>query len=119
MPNRREDDKYFKRPNNPDQRKLDQSLFNDGQIKRALFVLLIRSANMSKEMDDLRAQVSETRGAMKSAVELIRGLRQQIIDAGTDPTALAEITTGLKEDEDALSEAVANNPGGSTGNQPT
>ena len=65
---------------------------------------------MGLELDDLTAQVAETKTVMKSAVVLIQGLRQAIIDAGTDPAALKALTDGLKEDEDALSAAVAEVP---------
>lgn len=66
-----------------------------------------RTIAMSAEMDALVAQVKETNDAANSAVTLIRGLRQQIIDAGTDPAKLKELTDSLKASEDPLTEAVA------------
>jgi len=66
--------------------------------------------DMGLELDDLTAQVAETKTVMKSAVVLIQGLREAIIEAGTDPVKLKELTDGLKEDEDALSAAVSNEP---------
>ena len=85
----------------------------DPNILDCLFLLKrIRKElkDMAQELDDLTAQVAETKTVMQSAVVLIQGLRQAIIDAGTDPAKLKELTDGLKVDEDALADAVANVP---------
>lgn len=66
---------------------------------------------MSKELDDLTAEVTATKGVVASAVTAIAGLRQQIIDAGTDPAALQALTDDLKASETALAAAIAT-PGG-------
>lgn len=62
---------------------------------------------MSQQMDDLKTEVANTKAGVASAVTLIAGLRQQIIDAGTDPAALQELTDSLKASEADLAGAVA------------
>ena len=90
-------------------------LQSDGALYRnALFHILIRTSKIMALLDELTAEVAETKGVVASAVELIKGLRQQIIDAGTDPTKLAELVASLDTDNKALAAAVANT-GGSTG----
>lgn len=96
------------------ERRLDEILANQVQIKGALFHLLVRSYTMSQAVDDLTAEVASIKGVVASAVALIQGLRQQIIDAGTDPAKLADLTAALKASEADLAAAVAA-PGGSTG----
>lgn len=66
-----------------------------------------RSQAMSQQMDDLKTEVANTKAGVASAVTLIAGLRQQIIDAGTDPAALQELTDSLKASEADLAGAVA------------
>lgn len=66
-----------------------------------------RSQTMAKELDDLTAEVAGTKAGVDSAVTLIAGLRQQIIDAGTDPAKLQALTDSLKASEAELAGAVA------------
>lgn len=68
--------------------------------------LLHRSQEMSKELDDLTTEVANTKAGVDSAVTLIAGLRQQIIDAGTDPAKLQALTDALKATEADLAGAV-------------
>ena len=66
---------------------------------------------MSKEMDDLTAQVAAQTTVEQSAITLIEGLAAQLAAAGTDPAKLAALTTQLKTSADALSAAItANTP---------
>lgn len=65
-------------------------------------------------LDALTTEVGEISDTVDSAIALIAGLRQQIIDAGTDPTKLADLVAQLDAKQQALAEAVAT-PGGSTG----
>jgi uncharacterized membrane protein len=62
---------------------------------------------MAVSLDNLTAQVAATKGVAQSAIVLIEGLVQRIIDAGTDPAALDALTASLKADTDALAAAVA------------
>lgn len=87
-------------PDEHEERKLDQ-------ILAALVELKQQGVDMSKELDDLTAEVAATKTVVDSAVVLIQGLRQQIIDAGTDPAALQALTDSLKSTEAALAAAVA------------
>ncbi len=64
-------------------------------------------AAISPELQALTDQVTATTGAEASAVVLIGGLRQQIIDAGTDPAKLKALTDSLAASQAALAAAVA------------
>ena len=92
-----------------------------GELGNALYVLLWKAYNMSKEMDDLQAQVQSTKGVIQSAVVLIRGLKERLDEAGTDPAKLNAIREDLDQRDDELAAAVAaNSPpsgggGGSSG----
>lgn len=66
---------------------------------------------MSAQLDLLIQQVSETNTVIDSAVTLIAGLRQQLIDAGTDPQKLADLAASLDASEKALAAAVTANTG--------
>lgn len=69
-----------------------------------------RLDRMSTQLDALTAQVAKTNGIVESAITLIDGLRQQIIDAGTDPAALQALTDSLASESDKLAAAVATPP---------
>lgn len=64
---------------------------------------------MSKQLDDLKAAVEKTLEVEASAVTLIRGLAQQIQDAGTDQNKLNELRDGLLAKAAELGSAVAAN----------
>lgn len=73
--------------------------------------ILERLDIMSKEMDDLAAQVKANSDLLDSATTLINGIADRITAAGVDPTKLAALTTELKAKDDALAAAVtANTP---------
>lgn len=66
---------------------------------------------MSKELDDLTAEVAQETTVENSAITLINGLAAQITAAGTDPAKLAALTASIKSSSDALAAAVtANTP---------
>jgi hypothetical protein len=65
---------------------------------------------MSKELDDLTAQVEQTKSIEQSAVVLINGIAAKIAAAGADPVALAKLSSDLKVSANALADAVAANP---------
>jgi hypothetical protein len=71
---------------------------------------LIRVQTMSAQLDALVAQVNETNTVIQSAIILIQGLRQQIVEAGTDQAKLTELVASLDASEQELAGAVANNP---------
>lgn len=68
-----------------------------------------RHLMMSKELDDLTAEVTETSGFIDSAVTLIEGIAARIEAAGIDRQKLTALTTELNAKSDALAAAVAAN----------
>lgn len=67
--------------------------------------------HMSKEFDDLTAQVTRNSEVLDSAIVLINGIADRITAAGVDPVKLNALTTELKAKDDALAAAVvANTP---------
>lgn len=80
-------------------------------IHRKLNRVLERLCAMSKELDDLTAQVKSNSDLLDSATTLINGIADRITAAGVDPTKLAALTAELKAKDDALATAVtANTP---------
>lgn len=66
---------------------------------------------MAGELDALTAQVADNTSVEGSAVQLLQNLHDLLVQAGTDPTKLAALTTTLKTSRDALAAAiVANTP---------
>ena len=81
------------------------------EISRKLSLILERIDRMSKELDDLTAQVKANSDLLDSATTLINGIADRITAAGTDPTKLAALTAELKAKDDVLAAAVtANTP---------
>lgn len=61
-------------------------------------------------LDALETEIGEISGTVDSAIALIAGLRQAIIDAGTDPAKLAALVSQLDSKQQALAAAVAEAP---------
>lgn len=84
------------------------------KLDKILYLLLLNvegEIEMSKELDDLTAQVSSNSDAVKSAITLINGIADRIAAAGVDPAKLSALTAELKAKDDELSAAVvANTP---------
>lgn len=74
-----------------------------------LYTINAKVTHMSAQLDSLTAQVSANTDVIESAVTLIAGLRQQIIDAGTDPAKLQALTDSLAAEDAKLAAAVAQN----------
>jgi len=73
--------------------------------------IMERLDTMSKEVDDLTAQVTANTGTINSAIVLINGIADRITAAGVDPAKLTALTTELKAKDDELAAAVtANTP---------
>jgi hypothetical protein len=64
---------------------------------------------MSAELDALTAQVAQNCQVTQSAITLIQGLAQQIMNNVNDPTALAALASDLQAQDSALADAVAQN----------
>lgn len=74
-------------------------------------LIIERFETMSKELDDLTAQVKSNSDLLDSATTLINGIADRIAAAGVDPTKLAALTAELRSKDDALAAAVtANTP---------
>lgn len=66
---------------------------------------------MASDLSVIQAQVEKTIGVEQSAITLIQGLAAQIADLKNDPAALQALADQLSASADALSSAVAANPG--------
>jgi hypothetical protein len=74
-------------------------------------LILEKLKYMSQELDNLTAQVKANNDLLDSAITLINGIAARITAAGTDPAALAALTSELKAKDDELAAAVlANTP---------
>lgn len=81
------------------------------ELGEALSLILINQETTMSQLDDLTAQVAANKTITASALTLINGIAARITAAGTDPAALAALTTSLKSDDDNLAAAVtANTP---------
>lgn len=65
---------------------------------------------MANEIEDLTAEVAETKGIMQSAKVLIEGFAAALAAAGTDPVKLAELRTSLDAGSTELQDAIIANP---------
>ena len=74
-----------------------------------LAYIIERLETMSKELDDLTAQVAANSTLLDSATTLINGIADRITAAGVDPAKLAALTAELKAKDDALAAAVTQN----------
>jgi len=60
-------------------------------------------------LDDLTAEVEENTSVVASAVTLLKGLKEKLDAAGTDPVKLKALSNQLDTQNKALAEAVAAN----------
>lgn len=60
-------------------------------------------------IDDLIAEVEETKTVTKSVLALIQGLKDRLEEAGTDPAKLQAVIDDLDAQNKALADAVAAN----------
>jgi Arc/MetJ-type ribon-helix-helix transcriptional regulator len=80
-------------------------------IQQLLRELLQKENTMAGELAALQAQVAANTEVEASAITLIQGLADKLKAAGTDPVALAALTTELETSKEALAAAiVANTP---------
>lgn len=102
------------RRSSSDGHKLDEILHKLKDVSywqgRIIVALYLRTENIMANLDALESEVGEVSGTIDSAVTLIAGLRQQIIDAGTDPEKLSALVQKLDSKQQALAAAVAKNP---------
>lgn len=69
-----------------------------------------QGTKMSAELDRLTTEVTETSGAVDSALALIAGLADQIRALSTDPAALTALADSLDAQQAKIAAAVAANP---------
>lgn len=78
-------------------------------IKVALRLNLERGKDIMAMLDDLTAQVAANTSVVQSAIVLIKGLHDKLVEAGTDPVKLAALKDELAASDAALAAAVAEN----------
>lgn len=71
--------------------------------------ILERLTKMAIQLDELEATLARNTDATDSVVVLITTLRQDIINAGTDPVKLKEVTDKLQANTDKLAAAAIAN----------
>jgi len=71
--------------------------------------ILTKVNHMSAELDTLTSEVSETNTVVDSAIVLLKGLKQKLDEAGTDPVKLKELSDSLNAQQDKLAAAIAEN----------
>jgi len=71
--------------------------------------ILERLTHMAIQLDELEATLSRNTDATDSIVVLITTLRQDILNAGTDPVKLKEVTDKLQANTDKLAAAAVAN----------
>ncbi len=79
------------------------------RIERTVRLILYGEFHMSKELDDLTAEVSRVKTVDDSIIALVAGLAAQITAAGTDPAKLQALTDSLTQSDDAIAAAVTAN----------
>ncbi len=79
------------------------------RIERRQIILIQGELAMSKELDDLTAQVKANADLEASAVTLINGLADQIKAAADDPAKIAALADQIKASSAPLAAAVAAN----------
>lgn len=82
-------------------------IHSEGNLLQSINQNLIK---MAKELEDLTAEVEETKGVVQSAKVLIEGFAEALAAAGTDPAKLAELKASLDQSNQELADAVAANP---------
>lgn len=64
---------------------------------------------LMSRLDELIAQVKANTTVVGSAMVLIRGLADKLVEAGTDPEKLAALTEELRTTDQQLADAIAAN----------
>jgi hypothetical protein len=82
-----------------------------GQILIIVKNILLKERKMSQELDDLIAEVAETRNVEEAAVIAINGLIAKLDEAlaSNDPAKIAQATADLKASAAALAAAIPAN----------
>lgn len=62
------------------------------------------------KIDDVIAEVAQTRGVIDSAVELLNQIHQALIDAAGDPAKIQQVIADLGASRAKLAQAIVANP---------
>ena len=76
------------------------------KLDQILKAIKTRGEAMSKELDDLTAEVANATTVEQSAITLIQGLAAQLQAAGTDPAKLQALHDSLVAADSALAAAI-------------
>lgn len=103
--------------------RIDLYIHNGTDSKLDEILVLLRSVHkeqetMSKELDDLTAQVKANTDLEASAVSLIEGIAAQLAAAATDPVKVSALAGQLQASAAALSAAIFANTTPSPSPQP-
>ncbi len=83
-------------------------------IELGFLAVLIRleylEALVATDFTQIEADVAAQASVVDSAVTLLNAIHQELLDAGTDPTALANLAGKIESNTAKLSDAVAANP---------
>lgn len=79
------------------------------EIISKLNQILAKENTMSQQLDDLQTKVAANGTVILSAITLIRGIKQQLDAAGTDPVALKALSDQLDSQDTALAAAIVEN----------
>lgn len=81
-----------------------------GELKKMLNLIIQKLNKMANELEDLTAEVAETKGIMASAKVLIEGFAAALAAAGTDPAKLKALRESLNTGSEDLAAGIAANP---------
>ena len=97
---------------NPNEHPVEELLKRiEARLEHLERVLILEGKLMTKALEELAAQVHANTAAEASAVQLIKGLAEQLTASATDPVQVAALAAQLKASADALAAAVvANTP---------
>jgi len=76
---------------------------------RTLDLILTNQERIMAALDDIQAKVTAEGTVVQSAITLLQGLKQALDAAGQDPAKLAELSSDLDAQTQALAAAVAAN----------
>ena len=79
----------------------------DNDLTTLLHQILEELQIMATNFDALTTQLNANSDLIDSVIVLVKDLRQKIIDAGTDPAKLLELTNALAAKDQQLADAVA------------
>jgi hypothetical protein len=82
----------------------------DLMFYKLLKKILKKEKQMAGELERLTTEVTETQGAVQSAIILIQGLADYIRLHATDPAALTALADNLDAQQAEIAAAVAANP---------